>query len=63
MVLWGMLLQWAAANAETLGQRLRDAVDVLADSWIPHQASGQVARVAARFALVGIAGLWRLKQV
>lgn len=49
-------LQWAAANAETLGQRLRDAVDVLADSWIPHQASGQVARVAARFALVGIAG-------
>ncbi|MEG2280220.1 MAG: DUF927 domain-containing protein [Comamonas sp.] len=49
-------LQWAAANAETLGKRVREAVDLLASSWIPGNASGQVARVAARFALVGIAG-------
>lgn len=49
-------LQWACANAPTLGHRVREAVSLLSGSWIPANASGQVARVAARFALVGIAG-------
>lgn len=49
-------LAWAAVNAGTLGRRLRDSVDLLASSWMPSKASGQVARVAARFALVGVAG-------
>lgn len=49
-------LQWATANAPTLGHRVREAVSLLSSSWLPANASGQVARVAARFALVGIAG-------
>ena len=49
-------LQWATANAETLPRRLRDAVNVLTTAWMPQGASGQVARVAARFALVAVAG-------
>lgn len=49
-------LAWAAENADTLGRRLRDSVNLLASSWMPSKASGQVARVAARFALVGVAG-------
>ncbi|MGU3627613.1 DUF927 domain-containing protein [Comamonas sp. C24C] len=49
-------LQWATANAETLPKRLRDAVSVLTAAWMPQGASGQVARVAARFALVAVAG-------
>lgn len=49
-------LQWATSNAGTLGRRVRNAVGALASSWTPPHASGQVARVAARFALVGVAG-------
>lgn len=49
-------LQWACANAPTLGHRVRQAVSRLAASLVPPGASGQVARVAARFALVGVAG-------
>jgi putative DNA primase/helicase len=49
-------LEWATANASTLGARVREGVNILAGSWMPGNASGQVARVAARFALVGIAG-------
>lgn len=48
--------QWASANAPTLGHRVRQAMSQLAASWVPPGASGQVARVAARFALVGVAG-------
>ncbi|MFD2754497.1 DUF927 domain-containing protein [Comamonas terrae] len=49
-------LQWATTHAETLPKRLRDAANVLATAWMPQGASGQVARVAARFALVAVAG-------
>lgn len=49
-------LQWVTANAEVLGERVRQAVNLLSSSWMPGNAGGQVARVAARFALVGIAG-------
>lgn len=49
-------LQWATSNAGTLGRRVRSAVGTLASAWTPSNASGQVARVAARFALVGVAG-------
>lgn len=49
-------LQWATRNAGTLARRIRDAVGILSASWVPGGAGGQVARVAARFALVGVAG-------
>lgn len=49
-------LQWATSQADSLGRRMRDAVGILASTWVPSGASGQVARVAARFALVGVAG-------
>lgn len=50
-------LEWATANAAALGRRVREAVALLSSTWIPEGASGQVARVAQRFALVGIAGM------
>lgn len=49
-------IEWACANAEGLGKRLRTAVQALTREWIPQGASGQVERVGARFALVGVAG-------
>ncbi|KGH31349.1 DUF927 domain-containing protein [Comamonas testosteroni] len=49
-------LQWAAQHSDTLARRVRDAAAVLSYAWVPSGASGQVARVAARFALVGVAG-------
>jgi putative DNA primase/helicase len=49
-------LQWVTQHADTLAKRVRDAVAVLSYAWVPSGASGQVARVAARFALVGVAG-------
>ncbi|WEE76468.1 DUF927 domain-containing protein [Comamonas testosteroni] len=49
-------LQWAAQHADTLSRRVRDAAAVLSCAWVPGGAGGQVARVAARFALVGVAG-------
>ncbi len=49
-------LEWATANADTLGKKVRNAVGILASTWVPNGANGQVARVAARFALVGVAG-------
>lgn len=49
-------LAWATENADTLAKRVRDAVTILAAAWVPSKASGQVARVAARFALVAVAG-------
>lgn len=49
-------LQWATAHSDTLAKRVRNAVGQLAGIWVPDGASGQVARVAARFALVGVAG-------
>lgn len=49
-------LEWATANADTLGKKVRSAAGILSSTWVPNGASGQVARVAARFALVGVAG-------
>lgn len=49
-------LEWACDNAEGLGKRVRTRLQALARQWVPNGASGQVERVAARFALVGAAG-------
>ena len=49
-------LQWATSQASTLARRTREAAGILSASWVPGGAGGQVARVAARFALVGVAG-------
>lgn len=49
-------LEWLCASADTLKARIRDGADALAAQMIPKNASGQVERVGARFALVGAAG-------
>ncbi len=49
-------IEWACAHWEGLARRLRDGVRVLVDQWVPAHASGQVQRVASRFALVAMAG-------
>ncbi|TXJ04641.1 MAG: DUF927 domain-containing protein [Alicycliphilus sp.] len=49
-------LEWACANADTLARRVRQGVQIIAAQWVPPNASGQVQRVAARFALVAVAG-------
>lgn len=50
-------MQWCTENVEGLAKRVREAVALLASTWVPEGASGQVSRVAHRFALVGIAGM------
>ena len=49
-------VEWAAGEWGTLPRRLRDGVQALVTQWAPPGASGQVHRVAARFALVAMAG-------
>lgn len=49
-------LEWLCANADTLKARIRNGADALGAQMIPKDASGQVERVGARFALVGAAG-------
>lgn len=49
-------IAWACSHWGTLAKRLREGVQSLAGQWAPPGASGQVQRVAARFALVGLAG-------
>lgn len=49
-------LHWLCANASTLKARIREDGKRLAAEMVPNGASGQVERVAARFALVGAAG-------
>ena len=49
-------LQWLADHADTLKTRTRKAAADLARQWVPKGASGQVERVAARFAVVAVAG-------
>jgi len=49
-------LQWCCDHADTLKAGIRNASNLLAASMIPKDASGQVERVGARFALVGAAG-------
>lgn len=49
-------IEWACAHADTLSRRTREALATLAGQMVPEAASGQVERVGARFALVGVAG-------
>lgn len=49
-------LEHIVSRADTLREHMRSAVDRLAVQWIPEAASGQVHRVARRFAVVGAAG-------
>lgn len=49
-------LQWCCDHADTLKKGIRAAAELLSDSMIPKNCSGQVERVGARFALVGAAG-------
>lgn len=49
-------LEWLTDNADTLKARIREGMAGLSASLVPQDASGQVHRVAARFALVGTAG-------
>ncbi len=49
-------LEHIVSRADTLREHMRRAVDRLAVEWIPEAASGQVHRVARRFAVVGAAG-------
>lgn len=49
-------IEWAAAHWPELPRRLREGVAAIAAQWVPEGASGQVQRVANRFALVAMAG-------
>lgn len=49
-------IEWAAAHWAELPRRLREGVQAIAAQWMPEGASGQVQRVASRFALVAMAG-------
>lgn len=49
-------LEWLCENAESLKARIRKESTAIAAAMIPKDASGQVERVGARFALVGAAG-------
>lgn len=49
-------LEWLAPQWHALPKRLRERTDALRAAWVPEGASGQVERVAARFALVAVAG-------
>jgi putative DNA primase/helicase len=49
-------LQWLTRDALVIRDRVRKMQSTLAAKWVPASASGQVSRVAARFALVGAAG-------
>ena len=48
-------LEWLCTHADTLKRRMREAATAT-HGLIPEGASGQVERVGARFALVGVAG-------
>ncbi|CAD6524646.1 hypothetical protein LMG27952_01748 [Paraburkholderia hiiakae] len=50
------MIQWASEVADELPELLRAAVAEMVDDWIPRDANAAVARVAERFALVGVAG-------
>lgn len=49
-------LEWLTGNADTLKSSIRSAAAELVNEMVPHNSSGQVERVGARFALVGAAG-------
>jgi putative DNA primase/helicase len=49
-------VRWCVDRVDSLRERTRDASERLAAQWVSEAASGQVHRVARRFALVGVAG-------
>ena len=49
-------LEWLSVNANTVGASIQDATKAIAKRMIPNGSSGQVERVAERFALVAAAG-------
>lgn len=49
-------LEWLAPQYANLPKMLRKRMDELRAAWVPEGAAGQVERVAARFALVAVAG-------
>lgn len=49
-------LEWMASHWQGLGKRVRERMDALRAAWVPEGASGQVQRVAQRFAIVAVAG-------
>lgn len=49
-------LEHIVSRADTLRDHMHSAVDRLAAAWVPEAASGQVHRVARRFAVVAAAG-------
>jgi len=51
-----LFLEWVVANRAWLIDNLQRKVEELVRAWIPETASGQVHRVARRFALVAVAG-------
>lgn len=49
-------VRWCVDHVDSLRERTRDASERLAGQWVSEGASGQVHRVARRFALVAVAG-------
>ncbi|MEY4767337.1 MAG: hypothetical protein RI907_4010 [Pseudomonadota bacterium] len=49
-------LQWLADHVDELRRLVREGVERYAAEWVPEAASGQVQRVASRFAVVAVAG-------
>jgi len=49
-------IEWACQHADVLAKRVRGLLGASVGSMVPESASGQVQRVGARFALVGVAG-------
>jgi putative DNA primase/helicase len=49
-------VRWCVDHVDSLRDRTRDASERLAGSWVSEGVSGQVHRVARRFALVAVAG-------
>jgi len=49
-------LDWCVSNVTTLKRQVQDATAALVAELMPAGATGQVARVAQRFAIVGVAG-------
>ena len=49
-------LQWLTGHFDSLHDLVRGMVDRLSSEWVPEAASGQVHRVARRFALVAAGG-------
>jgi len=55
-------LEYVAANKESISNALDTGIKAWLNAHVPKGASGQVSRVASRFALIGIAGELATKQ-